>query len=70
MPRQGPQKSIEEALSQLPALGGDAGGIAISADGQIGWAHNSPDFAVAAQTSDWDEPRVWLNKEEDISVHG
>lgn len=70
MPQHGPQAALEKALSQMPSVGGDAGGIAISADGRMAWAHNSPDFAVAMIASDWDRPRVWLNKEEDVSTHG
>jgi beta-aspartyl-peptidase (threonine type) len=70
MQQKGPQKALEQALSQMPALGGDAGGIAISADGRMAWAHNSPDFAVAMVASDWEAPQVWLNKQEDIPAHG
>lgn len=70
MERDGPQRALEQALAQLPRVGGDAGGIAIAKDGRMAWAHNSPDFAVAMVASDWDEPRVWLNKNEDNEIDG
>ena len=53
-------------MDQLPHLGGDGGGIGIAKDGRIGWAHNSPAFAVAKFTSEMDGPRAWLNKDEDV----
>ena len=61
---------IAKALSQMERVGGDAGGIAIDRSGKIGWWHNSPHFAVAMNSSDADEPRVWLHKEEDAPSHG
>jgi beta-aspartyl-peptidase (threonine type) len=61
----GPETAIGKAVEQLPHLGGDGGGIGIAKDGRIGWAHNSPAFAVAKITSDMDRPRAWLNKREE-----
>jgi beta-aspartyl-peptidase (threonine type) len=60
----------EKALEQLPGVGGaegDGGGIGIAKDGRIGWAHNSPDFAIAYATSEMDEPRAFLRKDEEKS---
>lgn len=42
-----PDGACSAALPRLERVGGDAGIIAISADGRMGWAHSSPDFAVA-----------------------
>jgi beta-aspartyl-peptidase (threonine type) len=61
--REGPEAAIAKAVEQLAHLGGDGGGIAIAKDGRIGWAHNSPHFAVAMVTSDMETPNVWLKKE-------
>jgi beta-aspartyl-peptidase (threonine type) len=64
----GPEEAIRKAVDQLPGTGGaeaDGGGIAIRKDGVIGWAHNSPDFAVAYVTSDMDAPRAFLKKDEE-----
>jgi beta-aspartyl-peptidase (threonine type) len=65
--REGPEKALEKALAQLPRVGGDAGGISIAKDGQMGWTHNSPHFAVAMTASDMNEPRVWLHKDEETN---
>ena len=49
------EEAIAKALAKLPHVGGaggDGGGIGIRKDGQVGWAHNSPDFAVALMTSE------------------
>ncbi|HLL58566.1 MAG TPA: isoaspartyl peptidase/L-asparaginase family protein [Allosphingosinicella sp.] len=62
----GPEAAIAKALSQMSRVGGDAGGIAIDRQGRIGWWHNSPDFAVATIDSQSREPRVWLNRNEDV----
>jgi len=64
----GPERAIADALARLPHVGGaegDGGGIAIAKDGRIGWAHNSPHFAVALAGGDGDEPRAWLRKDEE-----
>jgi beta-aspartyl-peptidase (threonine type) len=70
--RAGPVAATREALEQVPALGGagaDGGGIAIRADGRIGWWHNSPAFVVGIATSEAEAPRVYLNKDEE-EEHG
>ena len=67
--RDGPETAIAKALSQMTRVGGDAGAIAIDKQGRMGWWHNSPGFAVSMAASDV-EPKVWLNKQEDIPAHG
>jgi beta-aspartyl-peptidase (threonine type) len=60
--------AIEKSVAKLPGAGGagaDGGGIGIGKDGRIGWAHNSPMFAVALVTSEMDGPEVYLKKDEE-----
>ncbi len=45
-------------------VGGEAGAIALGADGTIGWGHDSPDFPCAYITSDQPRAVALLNKEE------
>ena len=40
------------AIAELERVGGDAGVIIVDRLGRVGWAHNSPDFAVAWATSE------------------
>jgi beta-aspartyl-peptidase (threonine type) len=64
----GPEQAILKGVEQLPGVGGangDGGGIAIGKDGRIGWAHNSPSFAIAFASADAPEPKVYLSKEEE-----
>ena len=65
--RDGPELAIAKSLEQLPHIGGDGGGIGIAKDGRIGWAHNSPAFAVAISTSEAPEPKAYLDKDEERS---
>lgn len=68
--RDGPEEAVRKAVEQLPGVGGasgDGGGIAIGKDGRIGWAHNSPAFAVAYASSDSPQPRAFLKKDEETS---
>jgi beta-aspartyl-peptidase (threonine type) len=61
--RDGPEDSVRKAVEQLPGVGGadgDGGGIAIAKDGRIGWAHNSPAFAIAYLTRAWTNPKRFL----------
>ena len=65
-----PGHAIGKSIAKLPGTGGagaDGGGIAIRKDGRIGWAHNSPMFAVAFVTSEMEEPEVYLKKDEERS---
>jgi beta-aspartyl-peptidase (threonine type) len=62
------EQAIGDAVELLPGTGGaeaDGGAIGITKTGEIGWAHNSPMFAVAIQTSTMDAPRAYLKKEEE-----
>jgi L-asparaginase / beta-aspartyl-peptidase len=62
------ERAIAKSVAKLPGAGGagaDGGGIGISKDGRIGWAHNSPIFAVAFVTSEMEEPKAYLKKEEE-----
>jgi beta-aspartyl-peptidase (threonine type) len=62
------EQAIAKSVDKLPGAGGagaDGGGIGIAKDGRIGWAHNSPIFAVAFATSENDEPRAYLKKDEE-----
>jgi beta-aspartyl-peptidase (threonine type) len=64
----GPEESIRKAVEQLPGVGGangDGGAIAIGKDGRIGWAHNSPAFAIAYASGDSPEPVAFLKKDEE-----
>lgn len=64
----GPEEAIRKAVEQLPGVGGaggDGGAIAIAKDGRIGWAHNSPAFAIGYASADAPEPRTFLSKEEE-----
>ena len=66
--RDGPEEAIRKAVEQLPGVGGasgDGGAIAIAKDGRMGWAHNSPAFAIAYATADSPEPKAFLSKEEE-----
>ena len=68
--RDGPEVAVRKAVEQLPGVGGasgDGGGSAIAKDGRIGWAHNSPAFAVAYASADAPEPRAFLKKDEERS---
>ncbi|AYV47532.1 asparaginase [Caulobacter flavus] len=42
-----PDQAMADALVHLARIGGEAGLIAIDAEGRIGWGHSSPQFAVA-----------------------
>jgi beta-aspartyl-peptidase (threonine type) len=64
------ERAIGDAVALLPGTGGaaaDGGAIGITKDGEVGWAHNSPMFAVAVQTSAMDAPRAYLKKDEERS---
>jgi beta-aspartyl-peptidase (threonine type) len=64
MPALGPERALAQTLKRLPALDGDGGGIAIAADGTIGWWHNSPHFAVGVASGASPDGAVWLHKDE------
>ncbi len=58
-----PREAVWAALRRLERTGGDAGGIALDAQGRIGIAHNSPHFAVA-WLAEGGAPRVALHESE------
>ncbi|MBV9929687.1 MAG: isoaspartyl peptidase/L-asparaginase [Alphaproteobacteria bacterium] len=63
-----PEPAIAQVLARLPGTGGadaDGGGICITKDGTLGWAHNSPIFAVAYMTHEMDTPKAFLRKDEE-----
>lgn len=55
-----PDAALRTAIAPVAGLGGEGGGIAISADGEIGWWHNSPAFAVGIASSGDPDGGVWL----------
>jgi beta-aspartyl-peptidase (threonine type) len=62
------EQAIASAVAKLPGTGGagaDGGGIGIHKDGTIGWAHNSPMFAVGFITADMARPEIYLKKDEE-----
>jgi beta-aspartyl-peptidase (threonine type) len=60
-----PDEAAMQALKLLNRVDGEAGLIAVSPKGQIGWSHNSPHFAVGI-ARDGSNPSVFLKKSEDI----
>jgi beta-aspartyl-peptidase (threonine type) len=62
---QSPQAAIEQAISRLGRIGGEAGGIVLDRAGRIGWAHNSPHFAVGIVTSEEETLHAYLHKGEE-----
>jgi beta-aspartyl-peptidase (threonine type) len=59
-----PDRATREAVDQMHRVGGEAGAIAIDAQGRIGWAHNSPHFAVASIAEGDGAPGIWLRRPE------
>ncbi|HEU4652518.1 MAG TPA: isoaspartyl peptidase/L-asparaginase family protein [Steroidobacteraceae bacterium] len=64
---QSAQGAIDAALTRIQRIGGQVGGIAIDRNGEIGWAHNTPHFAVAYATNKLPSLRVYLSKQEEIA---
>lgn len=63
-----PDEALRSALDLMGSrVGGTAGGIAISAQGHVGWWHTSPHMPVAYATSHQPEPGVALKKAEEES---
>lgn len=46
------QRAAEQAVAEVGPIGGAAGAIVLDAHGGIGWAHDTPSFAVAYAASD------------------
>lgn len=65
-----PQSAAEQAIKILQQrVPGEAGCILLDSQGQIGWAYNSQDMAVAYMTMDLKEPVVFTGREQDIAHH-
>jgi beta-aspartyl-peptidase (threonine type) len=60
-----PCEAVEASLAHLERIHGEAGGIALTPDGKLGWAHNSDHFAVAYSSSNDPHPEVYLSKSEE-----
>ncbi|AFZ66832.1 isoaspartyl peptidase/L-asparaginase family protein [Deinococcus peraridilitoris] len=64
-----PDGALQEALQTMQQrVGGEAGAIVITPDGQVGWWHNSPNMPVAYQTSRMAQAGVFLSKTEEQDV--
>ncbi len=61
------QGAIDNALIRIQRIGGLVGGIVIDRNGEIGWAHNTPHFAVAYATNELAAMRVYLSKQEEAA---
>ncbi|MET0337517.1 MAG: isoaspartyl peptidase/L-asparaginase family protein [Caulobacter sp.] len=59
-----PQEAAKTGFERLAKVGGEAGAIAIDADGRIGWMHNSRNFAVAYASHD-QAPCAFTNQIDD-----
>jgi L-asparaginase / beta-aspartyl-peptidase len=60
--RENPQRAVEAAVASLKRIGGEAGAIALNASGEVAFAHNAPNFAVAYVTSEMKAPQVFLRR--------
>ncbi|WP_073132202.1 isoaspartyl peptidase/L-asparaginase family protein [Muricoccus roseus] len=63
-----PQAAAELAMARLRRVGGEAGGIVLDRAGHVGWAHNSPHFAVGIATSEDGILRTYLWKGEELDL--
>ncbi len=59
-----PEDAVRASLDHLHKVGGEAGGIAMGSEGRMGFAHNSPHFAVAWISDGMNGPRVQLRQDE------
>jgi beta-aspartyl-peptidase (threonine type) len=60
-----PESAIELSLKHVAEIGGEAGGIALTPEGQFGWLHNTREFAVGYQSSDMAGPCAFISKQEE-----
>jgi beta-aspartyl-peptidase (threonine type) len=58
-------EAAKQALEHLKRVNGEAGLIVIGPDGNTGWAHNSPHFAVGIAQQGETKSRIFLRKEEE-----
>ena len=64
-----PDRAAQHAIATLiDRVEGEAGCILIDRQGQIGWAHNSPDMAVAYMSEDLHQPVVFTRKEQPLAL--
>lgn len=60
----GPEPSICQLIPEMhQRVGGEAGGLVLTAKGEMGWFHNSKHMPCAFASSDEPEPQVHLQKE-------
>ncbi|MFC4425151.1 isoaspartyl peptidase/L-asparaginase family protein [Deinococcus navajonensis] len=66
LPEGGPEEAIRSVMTEMKTrVGGEAGGVAMTPDGEVGWWHNSPHMPVAFQIAGQSEPQVYLAKQEE-----
>jgi beta-aspartyl-peptidase (threonine type) len=63
-PEEAAKKAIEVLKQRVP---GEAGCILLNRDGQVGWAYNSQDMAVAYMNEDLQQPAVFTRKEQNLA---
>ncbi|SFM16595.1 isoaspartyl peptidase/L-asparaginase family protein [Nitrosomonas communis] len=62
----GPEIAVSSLVREMhERVGGEAGGLVLSPQGEYGWFHNSSHFPCAIITSEMKEPRVYLKKSEE-----
>lgn len=64
--RMAPLAALGSALRDVEHIDGEAGGIALTPEGEFAWAHNSPHFAVCYASSEMPAPAVYLRKTEEL----
>lgn len=68
LPGEAPDEAVRGALEDMRRrVGGDGGGIALGAQGQVGWWHNSPHMPVAYQNAQMHEPHTYIAKSEEAA---
>ena len=60
-----PEKAAIQAIDALDRIQGEAGLIAIDPNGRVGWAHNTPNFAVGLMRDGQEKPSIYLKKSEE-----
>jgi len=64
-----PEVAAQMAIDKLrQSVSGEAGCIVLDSEGQIGWAYNSQDMAVAYRTPEMEQAAVFTHKEEQNAV--
>ncbi|SFN23786.1 isoaspartyl peptidase/L-asparaginase family protein [Nitrosomonas communis] len=62
----GPEIAVSSLVREMhERIGGEAGGLVLSPEGDCGWFHNSSHFPCAFITSEMKAPRVYLKKSEE-----